>query len=366
MKTLVLIIMLLHGLIHLMGFVKAFDLAEIKELSLPISKAWGVVWLMAFLLFSLTAILYGLNNKYWWIAGIAAVILSQVLIFYFWKDARYAMIPNAILLLLVVIAYFRYDFQRMTDGETQQLLSQATFQNAAVVTEDRIEHLPEPVQKWLKNSGLMGRPEISTVFLRQKALMKMKPEAKNWTEASAHQYFTVQKPAFVWTVNMQMMPLVSVAGRDKFENGKGEMLIKVLSALPVVNSKDNEKTDTGTLQRYLGEIVWFPSAALHPSISWEAIDRHSARATMEYGGTSGSGVFFFDESGRIKRYSAMRYMDSKEGAELKEWNIDVLESRAINGITVPVKLTATWKLDDGDWTWLQLEVTDIAYDGAVK
>ncbi|MDN5330561.1 MAG: hypothetical protein PWP35_2348 [Bacteroidales bacterium] len=36
------------------------------------------------------------------------------------------------------------------------------------------------------------------------------------------------------------------------------MLIKVNSLIPVVNEKGN-KLDEGTLQRYLGEIVWFPS-----------------------------------------------------------------------------------------------------------
>ena len=40
---------------------------------------------------------------------------------------------------------------------------------------------------------------------------------------------------------MQMAPCIEVVGRDKFENGKDEMLIKILSLLPVVNIKDNEK-----------------------------------------------------------------------------------------------------------------------------
>src|SRR5229473_2026019 len=36
-----------HGLIHLMGFAKAFGYADLPQLTQPISRAWGVVWLVA-------------------------------------------------------------------------------------------------------------------------------------------------------------------------------------------------------------------------------------------------------------------------------------------------------------------------------
>ncbi len=36
-----------HGLIHPMGFLKAFGYADLPELSQPISRAWGVGWLVA-------------------------------------------------------------------------------------------------------------------------------------------------------------------------------------------------------------------------------------------------------------------------------------------------------------------------------
>jgi hypothetical protein len=171
-----------------------------------------------------------------------------------------------------------------------------------------------------------------------------------------------RSPAFIWTVNMRMAPFLEVVGRDKFENGTGEMLIKILSLLPVVNIKDNEKINTAALQRYLGEIVWFPSGALSPYIVWEQIDDSSARATMRYKGTTGSGTFHFDESGNFEKFSAMRYMDGEEDAELREWTIAAQESAVMNGVHIPVQMTATWKLDSGDWNWLRLEITEISYN----
>ena len=139
------------------------------------------------------------------------------------------------------------------------------------------------------------------------------------------------------------------------------MQIKIFSAINVVNEKGS-KIDEGTLQRFLGEIVWFPSAALSPYIKWESIDSLSAKATMDYKGTLGSGTFYFNEQGDFVKYSALRYKGNKPDAKRYEWVIDVKEHAIMNGVKIPIKMTATWKLDEGDWTWLAMEITDIKYN----
>lgn len=159
-----------------------------------------------------------------------------------------------------------------------------------------------------------------------------------------------------------MMPLIQVAGRDKFSEGQGEMLMKLFSLFPVVSQGGNEKINSGSLQRYLGEIVWFPSAALSPYITWGMIDDRSAKATMTYQGNTGSGVFTFDEKGHFQRFSARRYRGGEEDAERREWIIIAKESEVRNNIRIPVKLEATWKLESGDWTWLKIEITHIEYN----
>ena len=65
--------------------------------------------------------------------------------------------------------------------------------------------------------------------------------------------------------------------------------------------------------RYLGEIVWVPSAALSDYITWEEMDSTTARATMSYGGITASGIFKFDENGAFVSFEADRYYYRKEG-----------------------------------------------------
>ncbi|TVQ85923.1 MAG: hypothetical protein EA393_13025 [Bacteroidetes bacterium] len=47
-----------------------------------------------------------------------------------------------------------------------------------------------------------------------------------------------------------------------------------------LGKESGAKMDEATLQRYLGEMVWFPSALLNPYVSREVIDPLSAKATM--------------------------------------------------------------------------------------
>ncbi|MFO0505416.1 MAG: DUF6544 family protein [Chryseotalea sp.] len=361
MKIAFLIIVLLHGLIHLLGFVKGFELREVKELTLPISKTLGVVWLTATILFLTYCVLHLLNSKYAWLIGLFAVILSQVLIIIFWKDAKFGTIPNIIILAVSIVSFGYYNFQKIIQQETTHLLNKNVSTENRPLNESDLTILPEPVKKWLKNLGVIGKPFISYGKVTQSAEMQMKPEQDNWLPATAIQYTTIGNPAFIWSVDVQMNGFLNFQGRDKFEDGKGEMLIKMNSLFNIVDER-GEKLDEGTLQRYLGEMVWFPSLALSPYITWEQIDENTAKATMNYKGTSGSGTLYFNSNRDVTKFSALRYKGNEANAKRHEWEMNITDYKIFEGIKVPARMTSTWKLDDKDWTWLKMEVTDIKYN----
>jgi hypothetical protein len=361
MRIAFLIIVLLHGLIHLLGFVKGLGFKEVKELTLPISKPMGFVWLTATAFFLSYGILYLIHSKYAWFFGLAAVVISQILIIMFWKDAKFGTIPNILILFVSLASLGHHNFQKLVEQETNHLISQNKMIENRIIKENDIEALPEPVSNWLRNAGVVGKPFISIGKVTQTAGMKMKPEQENWMTAKAIQYTTIDNPAFIWTVDVKMNSLLTFQGRDKFENGKGKMLIKMNSLINVVNEQ-GEKLDEGTLQRYIGEMVWFPSLALSPYIAWEQIDDTTAKATMTYKGTSGSGTFHFNTNGDVTRFSALRYKGNDAEAKRHEWTINISEYKTFEGIKVPAKMTSTWKLDERNWTWLKLKVTDIKYN----
>ncbi len=279
-------LILIHGSLHLMGFFKGFKLAEMEQLHTGISRTGGVFWLLSALLFLVALLLYFFRNEWWIYLLLAACVLSTVLIITAWKDARFGMIPNVIILAMAVTAWSSLRMERMVREETLAVLSPERTTSLPGDIPNDPASLPPVVRKWLKTSGAEGKPFFRTVQMTETALMKMKTGQKDWYEAHARQSVSIVNPAFVWTVRMNMFPLVTIRGRDKFMDGKGEMLIKLNSLVNIVHER-GEKLDEGSMQRYLGEICWYPSAALSRYVSWEALGPLSARATMEYNGTKG-------------------------------------------------------------------------------
>lgn len=361
MRIALLVLILTHGLIHLMGFLKGYGLADFEALSKSISKGWAILWMIAFLLMLLTAILYFAKSNYWYFLALVGVLVSQFLILNYWTDAKFGTLLNLLILASAYLAYSANSFQQKVDEETSQLLEKSSSLHSTELSEEMISGMPPVVQKWLQGSGVIGQAPIQNVYLEQEAQMLMKPDQTEWSQAKAEQSFTVDPPGFIWSVSMKMNPVIPVMGRDRFVNGKGEMLIKLFSVFPVVNAKNSEKIDQATLQRYLAEIVWFPSAALSPYISWETIDEHSARATMDYMGTVGSGTFHFDENGTFEKFVAARYKDATDENPSK-WTVTATKTEVWNGIKIPVEAQAEWELENKNWTWLKLKITHIEYD----
>lgn len=249
----------------------------------------------------------------------------------------------------------------MAKSEVTQLYASISKEDKTIINKEMLNRLPAPVQNWLMRSRIIGKQRIQTLRLKQKGLMRSKPGQKEWSIMQAEQYFAIDEPSFIWKAKMHMMPAISINARDKYVNGKGEMKIRILSLIPIANSR-GYRVDQGTLQRYLAEICWFPSAALSPHITWEAIDSTSAKATLNYKGSSGSVIFHFNDRWDLSGCNADRYMGAGNGASLEKWEVRYIEYSVLNGIRIPVKSEATWKLKSGDFTWLRLEITEIEYD----
>jgi len=157
-------------------------------------------------------------------------------------------------------------------------------------------NLPWSVQNWLIESGFVGRETIYVARLKQQGQMKTQPNS-SWMPFEAVQYFSLNPPAFNWAVQVEAFSLVHLSGRDRLTYGEGEMKIKLLSLINVVDEKENEKVNSGSMLRFLGEICWVPSAALNDYISWEEIDRTTAKATFKQYEKEVSGIFRFTPKG---------------------------------------------------------------------
>lgn len=361
------IIVLVHGLIHLMGFANQWHIKKFSQftgitlfpVSENLSKIFGIFWLLAALLFIVSAVGFVIDKDWWRILGFASVIISQLLIIIYWKDAWAGTIPNVIILFIAIISCSISEFNNKTNEETVQLFSNVKG-SYNVITKEMVQELPPVVQKWIKRSGIIGKENINTVRLKQKAQMKSKPDG-DWMDVNAVQYFRTDEPGFIYNIDVDAFPMISMVGRDKYENGTGNMLIKI-SGLYTLADASCEEIDQGTMIRYLSETFWFPSFAFSKYVKWEQIDDNKAKATMTYKGKEEHIIVTFTPEGDVKKIEAERYGEF-EGKYSKElWSVVNTSFKEFNGIRIANTSEVTWKLKSGDFTWFKLEITELEYN----
>jgi hypothetical protein len=184
-------------------------------------------------------------------------------------------------------------YQRQMTSDIHALLSDARRPTAPInVSEHDLQGVPEPVRRWLRYSQVVGRERPTTVRLRQQGEFQM--DSRGWLPYKAEQYFTTDPPAFLWKASFRMLPLVSVVGRDQYRDGEASIKMRILSVIPVAN-KTGGGLNQGDLLRYLGELQWFPAAALADYLTWEELVPNSAPATISYGGITASMTFVFGD-----------------------------------------------------------------------
>jgi hypothetical protein len=321
----------------------------------------GLVWWLSGVGLLLTVLLIIKKNRPLLILTSLFITLSQSIIIINWNTAAHGTLINVILLLALIITYHKRRFHEMIKNEIDALFH-LTPRKSAIVTTESLHDLPQIVQRWLIRSKVIGRPKIRSVHLKQKGLMRMKPDA-NWIPMQAEQFINAEDPAFIWNAVIQPGLFVPIQGRDKYFNGNGNMLIKAMYTIPIADSSGTEITQ-GSLMRYLAEIIWFPSAALSKYIKWEYVSETSARAIIENRGTSVSGLFHFSPDGDIKGFEGMRFFNFDHQYSLKKWTVAIKDYREFDGVRLGYKSELAWQLASGEFNWLKVELTDIKFNEA--
>ena len=355
------LIVLLHGLIHLMGFAKAFRLAEMKQLSMGISRPAGALWLAAAMLFLATAVLVIINKEWWWMPAVAAILLSQALVAAWWQDAKFGTVANVIVACGAVLGYGAWSFNTASRAELA-LFTAPPGPSKAVLSQQRIAGLPAPVRRWLVRSNAVGREIVRSARVMQEGALRTAPDGR-WMPVTAEQRIITGRPAFIWIAEAAAAPGIHLAARDTYREGKGRMLIKALSLVPVADARGKE-IDLNATVRYLSEIVWVPSSAVSDCLRWDDAGPNAATATMTWGGVTASGLFTFDESGDLTEFRARRYYDREGRARLEDWVIGIEPGgyRVFEGVRIPTRFSVTWALKEGDFTWYRMTVTDVRYN----
>jgi len=261
-------------------------------------------------------------------------------------------LPGRVRCIIIALLVFTFIPIQMTMG-TEKVQKD-------LITQAEIQNLPQPVQRFLEYSGVIGTPRITQATIEQTGFFKIAPD-KPWVPFTATQVCNIPEASFEWKVRMKMAPLMIVKGKDALKGGCGSMKIKLFGLIPLVNAKGPE-IDQGAMTRYLGETIWFPQAFLDDHIRWEAIDSVSAKAIFTIAEKSVEGIFHFDVLGPVTSFTCDRYASEGKELVLTPWQCPVDEYKVFNGIQIAAKARAIWDRPESEYTYIKLEVTRVDYE----
>ncbi len=251
-------------------------------------------------------------------------------------------------------------FYKNTRETAKKILNRSKIKKLEIIKEQDIKELPQPVQRYLKYTQIIGKEKIKTARLKQGGYFRIK-ENQKWMPIKAEQYFNIDSVEFIWIAKVNIFPLISMFAKDEFINGKGNLSVKLFGLFRVVDAKGHE-IDNGEIMRFLAECIWFPTSFLNKQTTWETIDNLTAKAIIEHKGVSASVIFHFNKKGEIKKVSAKRQREVNGRFVLDDWEGRIIEYRLFNGIRIPNKVEILWKLNTGEFCYDKIEIIDIEYN----
>lgn len=230
----------------------------------------------------------------------------------------------------------------------------------SLVTSEMLQNLPEPVQRYLNYTAVVGKSRIDTVYLRQTGKFRQGLD-RPWMPMSAQQWYSTNPPGFLWKAQFKIAGLPLLHARDEYQSGQGHMFGKLAGLFTIFDVR-GEQLDQGAMLRYLSEMIWFPTAFLGENITWKSRDDHTAQVTFTDHGKSVSGLIHFDETGKFTNFTADRYREIDGDFSLDPWSTPVERYGVLAGFNLPVHGKAVWNLPEGDFAYVDLEITEIKYN----
>ena len=361
MTNALIVLIAIHALIHFMGFAKAFGMAEFAQLTQPIGRGMGLLWLAAGMTLLLAAVMVKTHPRSWWWLGFLGVLLSQAVILGSWADARFGTVANVLIALFALHAFAAEGPLALRSEYRSRVQARIPAEvDAPALTEEDLTRLPAPVRRYLRVTGSVGRPVTRNFRAVHRGRIRAKPEDA-WMEFTAEQHNFLDEPSrfFLMDARRGGLPLDVL---HVFQGGSASMRVRLLSLLQIVHNDGAEMDQAETVTLFNDLCFFAPSALVDPSIRWEALDDRSARAHYTLGERTIRATLHFDESGELVDFvSDDRLAASPDGKTFSplRWSTPVSEYRDFGARRLFSRGEGRWHPPGGEYAYVELEVTEL-------
>jgi hypothetical protein len=232
-----------------------------------------------------------------------------------------------------------------------------------LVTEADLEHLPAPVQQYLRVAGAVGKPRIRN--FRTTFSGEFRNGLKSsWVTFTSEQYNFTDPPGRVFLMKAAMYGL-PVEGLHLFERDGATMQIRVASLWSIVDASGPKMDQSETVTLFNDLCLLAPAALIdRERIVWEAVGPREARARFTHRGITIGATLFFEEDGALTDFlSNDRFLSSDGKTYLSyPWSTPVRGYREVGGRRVMSGADAVWHTPEGEVAYGRFNLVGIEYN----
>jgi hypothetical protein len=270
------------------------------------------------------------------------------------------------LMLVVLLLAGQARWRTATRELVQQLEAARKPPAVARVNAADWQALPPPVQRWFRAVLRDGAPVVSAVSIEHEGSFNMGESADSWRPFSSTQRVITNRPGFVWDGRVNMAPALNAQVHDAYVAGIGVLRPSLAGLYTLMELRGPGEVARGELMRWLAEAPWYPTALLPgQGVSWQAIDEHSAQASVTDGGITVSLRFIFGDDGLLASvFTPARERTVAGQLVATPWEGRWFDYAERSGMLVPMRGEVAWLLPEGRKPYWRGTVNRIDYEFA--
>lgn len=268
----------------------------------------------------------------------------------------FAVVVAAVILIATLVFRGRYR------SDMKAALRQPDPVPQEILTEESIASLPEPVQKYIRYTGALGKQVVKNMKITFTGHIRS-AEDSPWMQFTTEQYNfqDVAWRLFFMKARMKGLP---VAGYHAFKNGTAYMEIRLLS-LVKVQYHDGERMDVAETVTFFNDMCCMaPGALVDDRIEWLENEGNVVKAAFTNNGIRITAWLHFSDEGALVNFVSDDRWALEKGGKLSQvrWETPLCDYRETNGFRLASGANLIYKYPEGDFCYGKFQMGTIEYN----
>jgi hypothetical protein len=232
----------------------------------------------------------------------------------------------------------------------------------ALVTEAELVRLPPAVRAYVRYTGAVGRPRVTSFRARFRGRLRAKPDGAFMPfEAEQENRFAPSSRLFLLRSRLFGIPFVAL---HRYVGSTATMEVSVAELIPIVDARGPEMNRSETVTLLNDICVFAPSNFVDPAVVFEELAPLTVKATFENAGQRVSAVLHFDDEGKLVNFHSDDRYQSADGKtyRLYRWSTPLSNYRDFGGVRVASHGEASWRMPDGELVYGIFDLVELRYN----